>query len=46
MIRGNRTNFRNKVQSKLDSLDEQYSKQPTLRLKNQIAVLWGLLNDG
>jgi len=37
--------FRNKVQTKLDELDKQYSLQPSMRLKYQIGVLWSLLND-
>lgn len=36
--------FIQKCRKKLESLDKQYSKQPSLRLKYQISILWGLLN--
>jgi len=36
--------FKIKVEKKLESLNKQYAKRPTLRLKYQIGVVWGLLN--
>lgn len=37
--------FKNKVKKKLETLDKRYTKNPTLKTKTQIGILWSLLND-